>query len=267
MKLLVCFITGPDLDMLEDQDWVIDKNLQIQTGFLKPALSTYDESALEIALMLLDASESVGVPIALNALTVAGTAATAVLKTLIALRFERVVRIDSHEDLRFRPRTIASILTQYVLEQAPQDVLLLGRQTIIGENARTHLLAAEMLKWPCITHVTGIRLDDESHLTVTSQTDDGLLRQQIQTPCVLSVGDAPKTYMRVPTLKDRMRYGKRPVETLFTRNFQLPDETEELIHLEVITHERAGIVIEGETPEKKAKTLYEDHLKKRLETL
>ena len=112
-------------------------------------------------------------------LTVAGTAATAILKTLIALRFERVVRIDSHEDLRFRPRTIASILTQYVLEQVPQDVLLLGRQTIIGENARTHLLAAEMLKWPCITHVTGIQLDDKNHLTVTSQTDDGLLQQQI----------------------------------------------------------------------------------------
>ena len=267
MNILVCFITGPDLEMLEDQDWVIDKNLQIQTDFLKPALNTYDESALEIALMLSDASERVGVPITLNALTVAGTAATAVLKTLSALRFQRVVRIDNLDDLRFRPRTIASILTQYVLEQAPQDVLLLGRQAAIGENARTHLLAAEMLKWPCITHVTGIQLDDKNHLTVTSQTDDGLLQQQIQTPCVLSVGDAPKTYMRVPTLEDRVRYGKRPAETLFIKNFKLPEETEELIHLEVITHKRAGIVIAGETPEKKAGTLYEDHLKKRLEKL
>jgi electron transfer flavoprotein alpha/beta subunit len=267
MNILVCFTTGPDLEMLEDQDWVIDKNLQIQTGFLKPALNTYDESALEIALTLSDAAESVGVPIALNALTIAGTGATAVLKTLSALRFERVARIDSHDDLRFRPRTIASVLTQYILEQAPQDVLLLGRQTSIGENARTHLLAAEMLKWPCITHVTGVQLDDKRHLTVTSQTDDGLLRQQIQTPCVLSVGDAPKTYMRFPTLKDRMRYGKRPVETLFTGNFRLPDETEELVRLEVITHKRAGIVIEGETPEKKARALYEDYLKKRLEKL
>lgn len=267
MNILVCFTTGPDLEMLEDQDWVIDKNLQISTGFLKPALNTYDESALEIALTLSDASESAGVSIVLNALTIAGTGATAILKTLSALRFERVVRIESHDDLRFRPRTIASILTQYVLEQAPQDVLLMGRQTSIGENARTHLLAAEMLKWPCITHVTGIQLDGKSRLTVTSQTDDGLLRQQIQTPCVFSVGDAPKTYMRFPTLKDRMRYGKRPVETLFTRDFQLPDETEELIHLEVIAHERAGIVIEGETPEKKARTLYEDYLKKRLEKL
>ena len=52
MNILVCFITVPDLEMLEDQDWVVDKNLQIQTDFLKPVLNTYDESALEMALML-----------------------------------------------------------------------------------------------------------------------------------------------------------------------------------------------------------------------
>jgi electron transfer flavoprotein alpha/beta subunit len=205
------------------------------------------------------------VPIKLNALTIAGPGATPVLKTLNALRFNRVVRIDSHDDLRFKPMAIASILTQYVLKHAPQNVLLLGRQTSIGENTKTHLLVAEMLGWPCITQVTGIELVNKNHLTVTSQVDDGRLRQRIQTPCVLSVGDAPNTYMRVPTLTDRMHYGKRPVETLSMRDFQLPDETEELMDLEVINHARSGILIEGETPEKKARELYEAHLEKRLQ--
>ena len=58
MNILVCFITVPDLEMLDDNDWVIDQNLQIDTSFLKPALNIYDESALEIALTLLDASEN-----------------------------------------------------------------------------------------------------------------------------------------------------------------------------------------------------------------
>ncbi len=201
-------------------------------------------------------------PIELNALTIAGTGATTILKTLNALRFKRVVRIDSHDDLRFRPMAIASILTQYVLKHAPQDVLLLGRQTSIGENAKTHLLVAEMLGWPCITQVIRIELVDMNHLMVTSQVDDGQLRQRIQTPCVLSIGDSPNTYMRVPTLKDRMRYGKRPIEILSTKDFQLSDETEALIDLEVIKHERAGLLIEGESPKKKARKLYEAHLKR-----
>ncbi len=90
--------------------------------------------------------------------------ATPILKTLNALRFKRVVRIDSQDDLRFRPGAIASVLTQYVRKHAPQDVLLLGRQTSVGENAKTHLLTAEMLGWPCITQVAGIELVDREPL-------------------------------------------------------------------------------------------------------
>jgi electron transfer flavoprotein alpha/beta subunit len=68
--------------------------------------------------------------------------------------------------------------------------------------------------------------------------------------------------MRVPTLKDRMRYGKRPIETLSSEDFQVAEETEELIDLEVIHHKRAGIIIEGKSPEEKARKLYEGHLKR-----
>jgi len=265
MNILVCFKAVPDLDKLIDEDWVIDEELQIDTGFLKPILNSYDEGALEIALALSDASESVGVSVELGALTIAGTRATPILKTLNALRFKRVVRIHSHDDFRFRPMAIASILTQYVLRHAPQEVLLLGRQTSIGENERTHLLLAEMLGWPCITQVTGIEPVDMNHLMVTSQADDGQLQQRIQTPCVLSIGDAPNTYLRVPTLIDRMRYGKRPIEILSSMDFHLADETEALMDLEVLIHERPGILIEGQTPEQKARELYEVHLKERLE--
>jgi len=267
MNILVCFIAAPELEKLIDEDWVIDKNLQIDTSFLKPTLNSYDESALEIALKLSDASEGLKVSIELKALTIARTPVTAILKTLNALRFKQVVRIDSHDDFRFRPTAIASILTQYVFKHAPQDVLFLGRQSNVGENAKTHLLVAEMLGWPCITQVAGIEPVDENHLLVTSQVDDGQIRQQIQTPCVLSIGDAPNTFMRVPTLKDRMLSGKRPIEILSTTDFHLPDETEALIDLKIISHERQGIFIEGETPKQKARELYEVYLKERLEKL
>ncbi len=39
MNILVCFTNVPDLEMIDDEDWVIDKNLQIDTSFLKPTLS------------------------------------------------------------------------------------------------------------------------------------------------------------------------------------------------------------------------------------
>jgi len=267
MKILVCFKAVPDVEMLIEEDWVIDHHLQIDTSFLKPTLTSYDESALEIALTLCDACENLELSLELSAMTIAGSGATIILKTLNALRFKRVVRIDSHADLRFKPMAVASILSQYVQTHAPQDVMILGRQTSIGENAKTHLLVAEMLGWPCITQVIRIEPVDMNHLLVTSQVDDGQLRQQIQTPCVLSIGDAPNTTMRVPTLKDRLRYGKRPIEILCTTDFNLPDETEKLISLAVVRHERAGIFIEGKNPEEKAGKLYDRYLKDVLQLI
>lgn len=262
MNILVCFKAAPQVEMLTYRDWRFDGNLQVDTSFLQPTLNSYEESALEIALMLSDASKSVQVPLELSALTIAGTGANTILKTLKALRFKRVVRIDNNRmDLRFSPMTVASVLSRYVLDNAAQDVLLLGRQTTIGENAKTHLLTAEMLGWPSITQVTRIDPVDQNHLMVTSQVDDGHLQQQIKTPCVLSIGDAPKTHMRVPTLKDRMRSGKQPIEVLSTESFKLTEETEVLIGLEAVWHERAGVLIEGENPAIKARKLYDDHLR------
>ena len=82
MNILACFKTVPEVEMLTDEDWVIDKKLQIDTSFLKPTLNSYDESALEIALTLSDTSESVQVPVELTALTIAGSGADTILKTL-----------------------------------------------------------------------------------------------------------------------------------------------------------------------------------------
>ncbi len=267
MNILICFKAVPDLEMITVGDWVVNKNLQIDVSFVKLTLNCFDESALEIALRLSDSSASLNVPLTLDALTIDGPAATSILKYLNALRFNRVVRIDNHEDTRFSPKIIASILTQYILKYAPQDILLMGRQSGIGENAKTPLLVAEMLGWPCITQVISVEPADKNHLTVTCQVDDGRLQQRIQTPCVLSVGDAPSTYLRVPTLKDRMHYGKRPIEVLSMKDFQPSAETHELLDLQVIDYERTGILIEGETPEEKAKKLYEGHLKERLAKL
>jgi electron transfer flavoprotein beta subunit len=267
MNILVCFTVIPELELMIDEDWVVDENLQIDVGFLKQSLNCFDESALEIALRFSEAAAKLHVPPTLSALTIAGPEATSILKTLMALRFDRVVRIDNDEDIRFNSMATAAILSRYVLKHTPQDVLLMGRQSGIGENAKTPLLAAEMLGWPCITQVTEIEPVDEKQVKVTCRVDDGQLQQTIQVPCVMSVGNSPYSYLRVPTLKDRMQFGKRPFEVLFAKDFDILDEDIELIDLEVIKHERPAILIDGATPEEKARKLYAAYLKERLEKL
>lgn len=257
MNILVCFKAEPDVEMLAEKDWDIDAQLRIDTSFLKPVLSSYDESALEMALMLLDRSKGSTPQLSLNAITIDSARATPILKTLNALRYARVTRIDSAKDLRFRPLAVATMLSQYVIDQAPQDVLIMGKQSSIGENGKTPALVAEMLDWPCISQVLKVEPVDRNHLTVTSQIDEGNLCQRIQTPCVLSIGDVPNTYLRVPTLKDRVCYGQRTIEVLSDASFDIPEETEDLLQLDNVSHGRSAVIIHGQNPEEKAESLFE----------
>ena len=171
MKILIGFSIEPDIEKLIGDDWLVENELEIDTSFLKPILNSYDESALEMALSLAQESRDRRNPTVLTALTIADKGAGPILRTLNALPFDEIVRIEKHSDLRFTPRTVAAILSQYVQEYANQDVLLLGQQTSIGANAKTHLLVAEMLGWPCITRVCQIVSMDSHQLEVISQAD------------------------------------------------------------------------------------------------
>jgi electron transfer flavoprotein alpha/beta subunit len=261
MKILVCFKATPKVEMFLDQDWVVDKQHKIDTSFVRSELSSYDESALEMALKLSDAAQGLSIPMELNAFTVDNRSAAPILKTLNALQFETVVRVEPREDLLFQPTAVAAIISQYIREMTFQDVVMLGRQSDIGENAKTPLLTAEMLGWPCITQATQIEPADEAHLIVTHQVDDGYAREKVRMPIVISVGDAPCSYLRKPTLRDRLNYGKKTIEVLSVDAFDLPAETEALTDLTILRHERAGRIIEGESPAEKATVLYEEYLK------
>jgi len=261
MKILVSFAIEPEIERLVGDDWLVENGLEIDTGFLKPMLNSYDESALAMALKLVQESRNRPNPMVLTAFTIAAKGAGPILRTLNALPFDQIVHVDHRSDIRFAPRTVAAILSQYVQNHAHQDVLILGQQTSIGANAKTPLLVAEMLGWPYIAGVIRIASADSNQLEVICQVAGGRLRQQIETPCVLSIGDAPNTFLRVPTLKDRMHLGQRPITEMPMDLFDLPRETEVLTNLEIIQHRRSAVSLVGQDPEEIAQKLFDQHLK------
>lgn len=101
--------------------------------------------------------------------------------------------------------------------------------------------------------------------------DQGKVTQVVTLPCVFSVGNAPCSYLRVPTLKDRMKRGRRPIEYLSWEELGIQDQTDRegitLEALEPMRQERDGQRIEGEDIREKVKLLYEEYLKERLERL
>lgn len=222
-------------------------------------------------LKLSDLSEGFDVVYELSALTVGRRQHEAFLKTLYALKFEHVILVEAEEDkdIRFCPEIIADLAAGYITEMSPQDVVVMGVKSSEGSNGKTPLLLAEVLGWPCITEVTALEPVDEGHLKVTSEEDGHTAVQVVGVPCVLAVGNAPSSYLRVPTLKDKMKLGKKPIEHIVPNWDQLLEKEQdvELTELAAVKERRDAVVIEGDTPEEKARQLYESYLKGRLEKI
>ena len=99
--------------------------------------------------------------------------------------------------------------------------------------------------------------------------DDGFLRQLARLPFVAAVGNAPHAYLRVPTLKERVASRDKKVEVLEAAIPAIDNNAAgcALAGLTIIDRRRAGLKIEGATPQEKARKLYQEYLERWLAEL
>ena len=166
-----------------------------------------------------------------------------------------------------RPR-VAAALARVVAESPPLDVVLLGGRSADGDNALTPFWLAERLGWPCVTEVAGLSPLPGRGLRVESRTDDGSLTEELRTPLVISVGNAPSTYLRVPTLKDKMSHGKKDIDLWGLEDLAKSLPTQAAYELKDLSYEepkRETVIIEGRDAAEKAGRLFDLYLKKRMQ--
>lgn len=267
MNVLVCFKVVPDLDQLSESDWVVDGCFRVETRFVKKMINPYDESALELALKLADQARGSAIATSLTALTVADSGANLTLKSLRALGYQEAVRIEDDAELDFAPENVAALFAAYIRSTDGFDLIMMGRQSGVEDNAKTPLLAAELLQWPCITQVTAVEKDTAGTYKVTAMADEGTVTRVIKPPCVLAVGNAPSSTLRVPTLKAIKEQAEQPVKTYAAAELRkisphLPlNPDAELLNLEVVNRKRESIIIDGADAAEKAGILYQSYLK------
>ncbi|WP_127959271.1 electron transfer flavoprotein subunit beta/FixA family protein [Serratia microhaemolytica] len=264
MKLLLALKISPDLAMLSAADWQPDHQQQIDTRHVRRLLTGYDESAAELVLMLRDQ-----MALDLTALTIADRTAEPALKQLLALEYQQAVRIEPPPewDLRLNPATIAALIAAYQQRDA-QSVIVLGAQSLEGQNGQTAFMLAERLQWPCLRGVCQLAVATEpGALQVTCQTEQGLECLTVLPPLVLVVANAAAaSALRVPTLKQKLNAAARQIERLTPDDFgistPLPADVQ-LCSLQPNAQPRAGLILAGQNLEQQVEQLYQHYLAER----
>ena len=277
LRILVSFKVTPDFEALREADWLAgaahDAARGVETRYVRRVLNCFDESALELALRLSDARAERGFATDLGALSVGGRETQPYLKTLVALGYERAARVEPEAALDFAPAVTASIIAGYATRVDHSDLLLLGCRSGPGDSGTVPFLVAEELGWPCLTQVLEVEPLADDRVRVACMVDDGLLRVTLRLPCVLAVGNAVVSQLRVPTLTDRLARRDKRIDVVSGADLgvdiarELSREPCVLTGLEGIDRARRGVIVGGATPREKARALFDSHLKSALEKL
>ncbi len=301
MRILVGFKVTPDFEALREADWAagvgpVGTTVGVETRYVPRVLNCFDESALETALRLFDAAVAEGPArgglalrnpgaeageatpardpaVSLAALSVGGREVEPHLHTLLALGYERAARVRAGADLDFAPALVAALIAGYVQQVDHSDMVLLGCRSGPGDSGTVPFLVAEELGWPCFTRVLGVETAGADRVRVVGESDDGLLRATVRLPCVLAVGNAVVSRLRVPTLSARLARREAHIEDIDAADLGvdvtagLERRACVLTGLEAIDRRRQGTVVGGETSGEKAQTLFERFLRERIERL
>jgi electron transfer flavoprotein alpha/beta subunit len=276
MKALVCFKTIPDPDMFGNQEWEAMDTHQPDLRFVKRIFNCFDESGLEIALRLSGRAKASDLPFDLQALTIDDVRADLFLRHLLAVQYDRAVRIDPgpdpdlYPDLRFNALAVSFLIASYIKSLGEQGLVILGTRGGISDNGQTGPLVAERLGWPCIRDVSEVDFVSPHSLRVSSRTDNTIITQTVRLPLVLTIGNAPESpFLRVPTLKQKLRAAKKKIEVLEFPDLGMDPETDQnidwktalkndktLTDLRLRNRGRTCVFVEGKGPKEKAEHLY-----------
>ncbi|TAL60630.1 MAG: electron transfer flavoprotein subunit beta/FixA family protein [Legionella sp.] len=178
-------------------------NTGVELQNMKMSMNPFDEIAIEEALRLREQNIATEVV----AVSIGADSAQETLRHALALGADRAILIKSEKN--WESLNIAKILQKVVTDEQPQLVLM-GKQTIDGDNNQTPQMLAALLGWPQATYASAIKCNG-SALEVTREIDGGLETLKVQLPAVVST-DLRLNEPRYASLPNIMKAKRKPLD-------------------------------------------------------
>ena len=196
---------------------VIDYNVKArvkadQTGVdlanVKMSMNPFDEIAVEEAVRLKDGKEhhAAGTATEIVVVSIGVTQAQETIRTALAMGADRGILIQSDADLE--PLAVAKLLAAVVAEERP-DLVLMGKQSIDGDNNAVGQMLAALLDWPQATFAAKIEIAGGA-ARVTREVDGGNQTLSAPLPAVVTV-DLRLNTPRYASLPNIMKAKKKEI--------------------------------------------------------
>jgi electron transfer flavoprotein beta subunit len=176
---------------------------------VKMSMNPFDEIAVEEAVRLKEGKEhhAAGTASEIVALSIGPAQAQETLRTALAMGADRAILIETGDDLE--PLAVAKLMAAVVKEENP-DLVLMGKQSIDGDNNAVGQMLAALLDWPQATFASRLEIKDgEAH--VTREIDGGLQTLAVKLPAVVTT-DLRLNTPRYASLPNIMKAKKKPID-------------------------------------------------------
>lgn len=170
---------------------------------VKMSLNPFCEIAVEEAVRLKEAGKVTEI----IAVSVGAKVVQEQLRTALALGADRAIMIETENNVQ--PLGVAKLLNAVVAKESP-DLVILGKQSIDGDNNQTGQMLAALSGMGQGTFASNVELGDGS-VEVTREVDGGLQTVSLKLPAVVTT-DLRLNEPRYASLPNIMKAKKKPLD-------------------------------------------------------
>ena len=192
---------------------VIDYNVKVrvksdQSGVelanVKMSMNPFCEIAVEEAIKLKEAGTATEVVV----VSIGPAQAQETIRTGLAMGADRGILVQTDENVE--PLGVAKILQKICADETP-DMVIMGKQSIDGDNNQTGQMLAALMGWGQGTFASKLEKDGDG-VKVTREIDGGLETVALKLPCVVTT-DLRLNEPRYASLPNIMKAKQKPMET------------------------------------------------------
>ncbi len=177
----------------------------VEDANIKMGINPFCEIAIEEALRLKEANMANEVVV----VSVGSKVCEDVLRHGLAMGADRGILMETDQPLQ--PLSIAKVLSSVIHTESP-DLVIMGKQSIDGDNNQTGQMLSALLGWPQGTFASKLDLQN-NQIFVTREVDDGLETLALSLPAVVTT-DLRLNQPRYLSLPNIMNARKKTINVL-----------------------------------------------------